>query len=244
MKRNAVFIIPIMLGGYYMGQQSIQKENMEELVYTKIKLSIYNRFIRPGSQLVETAIAKNLNVSRTPVRAAIKRLEHEGYVQVIPNRGAFVIKPTAEEMKDAYSIRLLLEKQSVGLAAERIRKEDIEKLYKLIDEEKRIFDHRDTDSYYKINDSFHVTLAKVSQNKLLIEYVEDIVSRTTIYVVLFDPLDTLKMNPSIEEHIAIVKALESGDKLEAEQAMEKHLISVVAGLKLEDSGLHEDILFL
>ncbi|MEI4828979.1 GntR family transcriptional regulator [Bacillus sp. FJAT-53711] len=227
-----------------MSQQSIQKANMEELVYTKIKLSIYNRFIRPGSQLVEAAIAKKLNVSRTPVRAAIKKLEHEGYVQVIPNRGAFVIKPTAEEMKDAYSVRLLLEKQAAGLAAERIRKEDIEKLYKLIDEEKRTFDHRDTDGYYKMNDSFHFIIAEASQNKLLLEYVKDIVSRTTIYVVLFDPLDTLKINPSIEEHLAIVKALESRNKLEAEQAMEKHLTSVIAGLKLEDSGLQDDILFL
>lgn len=227
-----------------MSQQSIPKANMEELVYTKIKLSIYSRFIRPGSQLVEAAIAKKLNVSRTPVRAAIKKLEHEGYVQVIPNRGAFVIKPTAEEMKDAYSVRLLLEKQSAGLAAERIRKEDIEKLYKLIDEEKRIFDHRDTDSYYKMNDSFHFLIAEASQNKLLLEYVKDIISRTTIYVVLFDPLDTLKINPSVEEHIAIVRALESGNKLEAEKAMEKHLTSVVAGLKLEDSGVQEDFLFL
>ncbi|MEH7347518.1 GntR family transcriptional regulator [Gottfriedia acidiceleris] len=227
-----------------MSQDSIQKSNMEELVYTKIKLSIYNRFIRPGSQLVEAAIAKKLNVSRTPVRAAIKKLEHEGYVQVTPNRGAFVIKPTAEEMKDAYSVRLLLEKQSAGLAAERISKEDIEKLYNLIDEEKRTFDHRDTDSYYKMNDSFHSIIAEASQNKLLLEYVKDIVSRTTIYVVLFDPLDTLKINPSIEEHISIVKALESRDKIEAEKAMEIHLTSVITGLKLEDNGLQEDVLFL
>lgn len=225
-----------------MSQQSIQKANMEELVYTKIKLSIYNRFIRPGSQLVEAAIANKLNVSRTPVRAAIKKLEHEGYVQVTPNRGAFVIKPTAEEMKDAYSVRLILEKQSAGLAAERISKEDIAKLYKLIDEEKRTFDHRDTDSYYEMNDSFHFMIAEASQNKLLLEYVKDIVSRTTIYVVLFDPLDKLKINPSIEEHIAIVRALESRNKLETEKAMEKHLTSVIAGLKLEDH--QEDILFL
>ncbi|MBP0726101.1 GntR family transcriptional regulator [Bacillus sp. RG28] len=227
-----------------MNEQSIQKVNMEELVYSKLKLSIYNRFIRPGSQLVEAAIASKLNVSRTPVRAAIKKLEHEGYVQVIPNRGAFVIKPTAEEMKDAYSVRLLLEKQSAGLAAERISKEDIERLYKLIDEEKRTFDHLDTDNYYKMNDSFHFIIAEASQNKLLLEYVKDIVSRTTIYVVLFDPLDKLKKNPSIDEHIAIVRALESRNKLEAEKAMEKHLTSVIAGLKLEDSELNEDILFL
>ncbi|MDR6998840.1 GntR family transcriptional regulator [Neobacillus niacini] len=227
-----------------MSQESIQKANMEELVYKKIKLSIYKRFIRPGSQLVEAAIAKKLNVSRTPVRAAIKKLEHDGFVQVTPNRGAFVIKPTAEEMKDAYSVRLLLEKQSAGLAAERISKEHIEKLYKLINEEERTFDHRDTDNYYKMNDSFHLIIAEASQNKLLLEYVKDIVSRTTIYVILFDPLDTLEFNPSIEEHIAIVKALESGDKLEAEKAMEKHLNSVIAGLKLEDSGANEDFLFL
>ncbi|MFE5430865.1 GntR family transcriptional regulator [Peribacillus simplex] len=227
-----------------MSQQSIQKANMEELVYTKIKLSICNRFIRPGSQLVEAAIANKLNVSRTPVRAAIKKLEHEGYVQVTPNKGAFVIKPTAEEMKDAYSVRLILEKQSAGLAAERISKEDIAKLYKLIDEEKRTFDHRDTDSYYEMNDSFHFIIAEASQNKLLLEYVKDIVSRTTIYVVLFDPLDKLKINPSIEEHIAIVRALESKNKLEAEKAMEKHLTSVIAGLKLEDNELKEDIFFL
>ncbi|MEH7125951.1 GntR family transcriptional regulator [Bacillus sp. JJ1773] len=227
-----------------MNRQSIKGKNMEELIYKEIKLSIYNRFIRPGSQLVEEVIANRLHVSRTPVRGVIKRLEHEGYVQVIPNRGAFVIRPTAEEIKDAYSVRLLLEKQAAGLAAERIGKEDIESLYTLIDEEKQIFDQRDTDSYYKMNDSFHAIIAKASQNKLLLEYVKDIVSKTTIYVVLFDPLDKLKINPSIEEHTVIVKALESGDRMKAEQAMEKHLVSVIDGLNLEDSGSEEDFLFL
>lgn len=225
------------------GQQSA-KTNMEEHVYQKIKTSIYNRFIRPGSQLVETAIAEKLNVSRTPVRGAIKRLEHEGYVQVLPNRGAFVIRPTSEEIKDAYSVRILLEKQAAGLAAERIAPKEIAKLYSLIEEEERIFETRDTDRYYEMNDDFHFIIACAANNKLLMEYVKDAVNRTSVYAVLFDPLDTLEKNPSTEQHQAIVKALENKDKQAAEHAMEFHLTNVLADLKLEEGGNEDSILFL
>jgi len=71
-----------------------KKQNSENSVYQKLKTAIRKRYIKQGSQLVEVTLAQKLGVSRTPVRSAIKKLEAEGLVNSIPNRGAFVITPT------------------------------------------------------------------------------------------------------------------------------------------------------
>lgn len=222
------------------------KINMEEMVYSKMKSAIYERSIRPGSQLVEAKIAEQLGVSRTPVRGAIRRLTSEGYVQIIPNRGAFILKPTHEEIRSVFSVRIQLEKMAAKLAAKRISSSDIKKLYELIEEEKQIFKLRDTSAYYKMNDRFHSLIAEASQNRVLLYYVKDIVNRTSIYSILFDPLHKMEINPSEEEHFEIIKALEKGNSKEAEDAIVNHLVNSLEVMKLEEKTIDspDDLLFL
>lgn len=223
---------------------SDSKINAEELVYTRLKEAVYKRFIRPGSKLVETTIANQLGVSRTPVRAAIKRLEHEGYIQLIPNRGAFVVKPSAEEIKSAFAVRIHLEKMATRLAAKSITTTSIKRLRDLIEEEKQIFESLDTDRYYKMNENFHLVIAESSGNSILVEYVRDIANRTSIYSILFDPLQKVELNPSIIEHTHIVDGLEQGNEEKAEKAMELHLVNSLEGMNLDELNQQEDFLFL
>lgn len=222
------------------------KMNMEEMVYSKIKSSIYKKYIRPGSQLVETKIADQLGVSRTPVRGAIRRLTSEGYVQNIPNRGAFLIKPTLEEIISVYSVRIQLERMAAKLAAQNISSAYIKRLYDLVEEEKQIFDLRDPSSYYKVNDSFHSIISEATQNHVLHYYVMDIVNRASIYSILFEPLHKTEINQSEEEHLEIAKALEKRDPKQAEDAMVNHLVSSLEAMKLEGEKIvpPDDFLFL
>lgn len=222
------------------------KVSMEEFVYNKLKNAIYKRYIRPNSKLVETAIAEQLGVSRTPVRAAIKKLVYDGFVQLKTNKGAYVIKPTIREIKDTFAVRTHLEEMSSYLAAKNIKEYQIHNLRELLEEEKKISKIKDLGEYYQFNDKFHLEIAKASGNKLLLQYVSDVISKTNIYLILFDPFYQMGINPSIKEHLDIILALEKRNQKEAKEAMRIHLKSALEGMKLEEieENIPKDYLFI
>ena len=103
----------------------MRKETVEQKVYHLIKNAIMNRQIAPGNQLFESAIAAKVNASRTPIRSAIMKLEAEGLVNVIPNKGAFIIQPTIEEMIQAFEMRKVLEEMAVREGYEKLGEDEI-----------------------------------------------------------------------------------------------------------------------
>ncbi|MBA1336930.1 MAG: Transcriptional regulator, GntR family [Firmicutes bacterium] len=212
----------------------------EKYVYSKIKEAIIKRNIRPCNQLVETTIAERLGVSRTPVRAAIKRLAYEGFVEICPARGAFVIKPTAEEINDTFDVRIHLEGYSAFLAASNMRTDDYAELEKLIEQEHKAFECRDFEAYSSINDQLHMYIAKKSGRKVLYNYICDILNKTNIYLILFDPFYHIQFNPSMDEHRSIVEMLKEGNGEGASKAMKDHLNTTLNGLNLDEIQVESD----
>ena len=92
------------------------KDNAEKAAYRKIKDAIRNKNILPGRKLSEAALGKALGMSRTPVRAALKQLEFQGYVRIVPHKGAYVIEPSVQEIDNTYVVRTAMEQLSVALA--------------------------------------------------------------------------------------------------------------------------------
>ena len=220
-----------------------EKQTAEDIAYQKIKVAINKRYIQRGRKLVETSLAQQLRMSRTPVRGAIRRLAYEGFVEFIPNKGAFVIEPSLVAIKQTFSVRAQLEKMAANQAATHIRKTQIKKLYRLIEEEAKLFKAREMAHFFTTNDAIHIQIAEASQNPVLVRYVKDLLNLSTIYLILFDPFYRLEINPSQGEHTRIVKALEKGDGKKAEQLMEKHLESVFGDMIIdEDSLIPEDYL--
>src|SRR5699024_8751411 len=86
-----------------------RKTSIHQFVYNKLKDAILTRRLAPGVQLVENTLSRQLNVSRTPIRTAIKQLSDEGLAEIIPNKGAYVINPSIEEIHQAYELRKDLE---------------------------------------------------------------------------------------------------------------------------------------
>lgn len=219
-----------------------RKTNSEDAVYRKLKTAIRKRYIKQGSQLVEVALAQQLGVSRTPVRSAIKRLEAEGLVNSIPNRGAFVITPTQKEIEETFLVRAQLEIMATRLTASRITPDQVRELRDLISVETRIFDENNLDEYYAVNDNLHLRIAEFSGNKVLCSYIKELLDRTRIYLILYDPFYKLEYSPTIE-HTTIVDALAAHDVEKACQAVEAHINSSINGL--ESAGqLPEDYLTL
>lgn len=208
--------------------------NSEDTVYQKIKNAIRKRYIKQGSQLVEGGLAQKLGVSRTPVRSAIKRLEAEGLVNSIPNRGAFVITPTLQEIEETFMVRSQLEQMAARLTAETISPAQIDTLNQLIDREEKVFHKHDLDEYYQVNDTFHLKIAEFSSNKVLTTYVKELLDRTRIFLILFDPFIKLSISPSLGAHQDIVDALENHDADMAATAIANHIRCSVTDLETAD----------
>jgi DNA-binding GntR family transcriptional regulator len=205
--------------------------NSEDTVYLKIKNAIRKRYIKQGSQLVEGSLAQNLGVSRTPVRSAIRRLEADGLVQSIPNRGAFVITPTLKEIEETFLVRGHLEQMAARLTAQSITPGQIAILNELIEKEAIIFEKQDLDEYYLVNDTFHLKIAEFSDNGVLTSYVHTLLDKTRIFLILFDPFSKLSISPSLKDHQRIVKALQRHDQEEAIQAVSAHIRSSIDDLE-------------
>ncbi len=207
-----------------------KKQNSENSVYQKLKTAIRKRYIKQGSQLVEVTLAQKLGVSRTPVRSAIKKLEAEGLVNSIPNRGAFVITPTKQEIEETFLVRAELECMAVKLATLYCNQAVLEELYQFIDFEATVFDKSDLDTYYAANESFHIRIAQMSGNTVLSTYIQKLLDKTRIYLILYDPFFKIEYSPTTE-HLDIIEAIASGDQNKACAAVRAHINSSINGLQ-------------
>ncbi len=210
-------------------------KNLENFAYEKIKVAISKGYIKKGNQLKEVSLAKDLKMNRATVKGAIKRLVHEGLAEYKLNKGVSVVDPTLDDIREAFQIRAQLENLATSLAASNIPPEDFAELHRLIEEEENVFTARELDKYYKINTAFHLLIAKNSGNRMLVHYVEELLQKTTIYLILFDPFYQIltTSNPSPQAHRKIVAFLENKQGEKAGLEMKDHLESSMKGIDMQ-----------
>lgn len=210
----------------------MQKKNSELTAYEQIRKAILLKKLLPGQRLTEQWLGENLKMSRTPVRAALKKLEEERLVEMIANRGAFVYKPDMKEIKDVFDVRILLESYAAKTAANSIEKMDLEKLYLLLEEEKKAYRDKDFEKFIQVNSDIHLVPSLVTGNKVLIQQVRSLINWSNCYIILKDPFYERSVDTAINvpEHRNIVKALEAMDGKLAEKAVKKHLQTTLKSL--------------
>ena len=220
-------------------------ENAEKIAYYRIKTAIYKQYIRQGSRLAEASLAKQLNLSRTPVRHAMRRLHYEGLVEFSPNGRASVICPTENKIRQTYRVRAQLEKMAASLAAQKATKKDVTELELLVAEERPIYQkfiasglRKGLSKYHELNETLHLQIAKLSGNEVLYEQIEGLLQKCRIYLILFDTYDQMDFNPSPMasplEHEEIISCLSKGDSRCAEDAMLNHLNSTLDGMDFKN----------
>ncbi|MBN1332491.1 MAG: GntR family transcriptional regulator [Synergistales bacterium] len=205
-----------------------------DYAYQELRHKIITKQLQPGQRLPEVNIAVQMGVSRTPVREALRRLASEGLVMIIPNSGARLAAPTAREIEDTYLVRDRLESLAIGLAAERITERHLRRLEETLIDENRAVEEKDLETYLEVNETFHKTIADASGNRVLAEYVENILARTNAYVVFYDPFYELSSFPSVEEHRAILNALRHHDVERSVELVQHHLKNSVEGLRMPE----------
>lgn len=196
-----------------------------DYAYKELRRMIMNKEFKPGQRLPEMSLAEQLNVSRTPVREALRRLASEGLVVIIPNEGARLANPSKKEIEDTFEIRAYLECLAIEKAIPRIRPLQICMLEEAIEKEENIFPEKDLEKYLEVNNAFHKTIAEASGNITLYELIVNILSRSFVYLVLFGSFFELEDNPSLDEHMEIVKALKERDTKKAVELMRSHILS-------------------
>jgi DNA-binding GntR family transcriptional regulator len=163
-------------------------------------------------------LTKELGVSRTPIRQAMKQLEAEGLVTHIPNRGIRMAEMTLETARDLYQVREVLEGLAAGLAAEKISAEALIELRKILAEQSAIIKKKDLLRYSVSDFNFHQIIYDSCGNRLLKEQLEQIKGRSRPLVCDI----TYILRELYQDHQDLVQAFKVRDPLEAEQAMTRH----------------------
>jgi DNA-binding GntR family transcriptional regulator len=192
---------------------------LRQSVYEALVELVVEGRLRPGQHLVETELARQLGVSRQPVREALHRLEAEGWVDLRPNQGAFVHVPTDEEVDQLLDVRELLEVEAARLAARAATADDIARLRVICREGEAAVEAGDTKRFVAVNTEFHTELARVAGNDVLAELGEVVGRRVRWY---YRQVAPVRGHESCAEHREMVDAIGAGDAERASSIARKH----------------------
>lgn len=216
-----------MLGAY---------RTMQEIVYDTIRDAILSGRYRPGQRLVADELARDIGVSRMPVREALHRLEATGLVTLTPHRGAVVNELSEDEIIEIYHIRAVLDGLATRLAASYLAKPDHERLIALLDEMAAAAKLKDLDRVLRVNRDFHQHIWQAAHAPRLHSLLENLYDASQrfrhISVLLPGRLEQLT-----QDHRRIAQALARGDVKKAEQfAIEHHEGTALRLLRAMEMG--------
>lgn len=193
--------------------KTIKASSAEDRAYSYIKQKIISKELLPLEQIVETEIAFQTGISRTPIRSAIKKLGYEGLLTIKPNKGAFVVSPSAKEVRDIFACKKLLETEAIRLACENITDRELKQMEKLVKQEPIAFKEKDFSSFLNNNYNFHMTIAKASNNSYYTHYIDELMTKSNVFLIFFDDFmsTTFEESDAHKEHLAILQALQEHD---------------------------------
>ena len=195
---------------------------LRELVFENIRQAIVKGIFAPGERLMEIQLADDLGVSRTPVREAIRKLELEGFVVMIPRRGTYVANLSIKDINDVYEIRISLDVLAAGLAAERIEPEELEELNRLLLEISEAARTGPMDKIVRLDTAFHDVLYKASRNDRLRNIINNL--REQITGIRGTSMRYPgRLADTLEEHRALVDSIAARDSERAQAAARIHL---------------------
>lgn len=195
-----------------------------QAVYKALRRAIIEQALKPGVKLPEDAIGEQLGVSRTLVREAFGRLAVAGLVELKPNRGANVAYPTLEEARDVFDVRRGLERLVAENLAGRLTAAQAAELEAHVRLEEKAHGQDGPESI-RLSGEFHIRLAEMTGNALLLRYVQEASSRCSLILAIYGRPHSSEC--AVSEHRQLIEALRAGDAARAAALMDHHLQSVV-----------------
>lgn len=198
---------------------------LRDVVFEKLRNAILSGQLKPNERLMEIQLAEKLGVSRTPIREAIRKLELEGLVTMIPRKGAYVSKVSLEEIIDTFEVRVPLEALAMTLAIDNFTEEDIKDLEESQNNFIKACRDKDIESITKYDSEIHRKIHMLSKNNKLISIMEslnEVLSRfRMIYFYEFIHSESI-----IKQHEEIIEAIKNKNVKDSVNAMKKHLLGI------------------
>lgn len=185
-----------------------------EVVYDYLKANILGKHFKPGDKIIIREISKRLNFSDIPVREAIKKLESQGLINVVPHVGARVAQINRGEMKEIYIMRGTLEELATQLASKYMKEEDFRKLGKILDRYEEAARTGKHELLSDFNRKFHLGIYSHSPYKGLLKMIVELWEKSQMIRNAFSFPSSLRQE-SIKEHRLILEALKKGNGKEA-----------------------------
>ena len=196
---------------------------LKERAYTELKRRITCGEYAPGSFLAERQLAEDLGMSKTPVKAALERLEHEGVITISPQQGIVVRSLSIAEIADQYEIRMALESFTVRMLAGKLTPLQVAQVRANLTTQKKLTQKPDVLAAVKLDAEFHQLFIELLGNQEILAVMVQLRDKMGMVISTVFQSHPHRFESSYEEHLAISEAVISGDGLTAAKLIEAHL---------------------
>lgn len=210
-------------------KQAVRKPRQSwEPVYLALRDAIITHRLAPGTKLPEDELSHIYSVSRTLIRAALQALSHDRLVNLEPNRGAFVARPSRQVARETFEARTLIEPRLAATAARFATDAEVVALRKHLESEHGSSDHEG--DAIKLSAEFHMIIAEMSRQSVLIGILRELLSQSSLVVSLY----WRRRDTTCESraHGALVDAIAAHKEVDAAELMKSHIVDLMSGLDL------------
>ncbi len=208
-----------------MGFDQVRVPSLREQVRHAIYEALRTHRLKPGERIVELRLARDMGVSQSVVREALRELEHMGLVESYPNRGTYVRRITGEDAREIYSMRAALEAFAIRLALPRLTDADFAELEALIEQMRVAAQENDEQTFVDCDVRFHRTVVAATNHRLLLRTWEGINPLNWTFVTYVRVADDHPVRLA-ERHRPVLAALRSRDVVLAQQRIEEHILEL------------------
>ncbi|WP_432455074.1 MULTISPECIES: GntR family transcriptional regulator [unclassified Agarivorans] len=219
-----------------MNDNKIADSAEEEMIVERIYEALIDQRLAPGTKLAESELCKAFSVGRMRVRRALLTLANRQLVVLQPNKGAFVASPTTKQAQDVFEARLAIEPSIMRLAVQRAQPGDFERLSQHLEQESVAHAAGDRRKAITLSGQFHISLAQVADNAVMLRLVKDLVTQSSLIIGMFGAVGM--SNCRDDEHLQIVQAMRAKDEALAVQLMQQHIDHIKANINLTSRPDH------
>lgn len=210
---------------------------LREMVYEELKMQILTGAIVPGTRMMEVDLAREMGVSRTPIREAIRKLEKEGLVTIEPRRGAYASRISTQDMVEILEVRQNMEGLAAYFAASRMQPDKMEELEEASENYNKAVASGNMEDMIKYDTKFHRVIVESCNNKILVQMIEQLQELVLRFrYIYYDNFRRAENMP--EEHAMIMNAIKDKDADAAREAADVHIdrlkkLVIEDGMKLK-----------
>lgn len=195
-------------------------QTLREKILETIREAILKGNLKPGEKVAEPELAERFGISRTPIREAFRQLESEGYLTVIPRKGAVVAALSERDVQEFYAIKSILEGYAASLAAGKLTDKELEKLDNVNEKLRSLAHEGDVKAFYRVHNEFHEIFLKAADNNKLHELIHQLGMKFNRLRMASLSVNG-RMEISVEEHDNLLDAFRRKDGNAAENLVKK-----------------------